>query len=258
MNGTGQDLRWLDPDAPPDEFPQTCHALTQPNGLLAIGGDLSVARLLAAYRRGIFPWFGEDQPVLWWTPDPRAVLFPAEIRISRSLRKTLRKNIFSVSVDQAFADVVAGCAKRARPSGQPDDGTAGTWITPEMAAAYEKMHAAGHAHSIETWHEGRLAGGLYGINIGRVFFGESMFSSRTDASKIALVRLVTLCPIMHIGLIDCQVASGHLASLGSREIPRTEFNRLLAQLTAFQTPDDWPSAPVNTLDLLDQAPFSGQ
>jgi len=256
MNGTGPEIRWLDPDAPPDEFPQTSRALTEPNGLLAIGGDLSVARLLAAYRRGIFPWFGEDQPVLWWTPDPRAVLFPSEIRISRSLRKTLRKNIFSVSVDLAFSEVVAGCAKRPRPSGQPGDGTPGTWITPDMASAYEKMHAAGHAHSIETWHEGQLAGGLYGINIGRVFFGESMFSRRTDASKVALVKLVTLCHVMQIGLIDCQVASGHLASLGSREIPRNEFNRLLARLTAFRTPGDWPAEPVNTLDLLELAPFS--
>ena len=254
MNEPGLDIRWIDPAAPPDEFPDPCDALTEPNGLLAIGGDLSVERLLAAYRRGIFPWFSDDQPILWWTPDPRAVLFPAEMRISRSLTKTLRKNIFSVSIDQVFAEVVAGCAQRGASTQSQNDShnedNRGTWITKNMAAAYEKLHVAGHAHSIETWRDGQLVGGLYGINIGRVFFGESMFSRATDASKAALVKLIAVCRATGIELVDCQVASGHLASLGSREIPRAEFNRLLAHLTSFPAPGDWPDESIETRQLL--------
>lgn len=239
------DIRWIDPGAPPDEFPNPDEALTDPNGLLAIGGDLSVQRLLAAYRRGIFPWFSDDQPILWWTPDPRAVLFPAEIRISRSLRKTLRKNTFSVSVDQSFSDVLAGCAERGSRSG----GDTGTWITTNMAEAYKELHAAGHAHSIEIWRDGQLAGGLYGVNIGRMFFGESMFSRATDASKVALVMLVDICRKSGIELIDCQIPSGHLARLGSREIPREDFNRLLAGLTTFPAPGAWARDPIDTSHL---------
>ena len=244
MNDPGLDIRWIEPGAPPDEFPDPCEALTEPNGLLAIGGDLTVERLLAAYRRGIFPWFSDHQPILWWTPDPRAVLFPAELRISRSLTKTLRRNIFSVSVDQAFADVISQCAERG-----PD---AGTWITPDMAAAYIDLHEQGHAHSIETWRDGELVGGLYGVNIGRVFFAESMFYRTTDASKTALARLTALCRAAGIELIDCQVASGHLSRLGSREIPRREFDRLLTRLTVFPAPADWPDAPFETSRLLDK------
>ncbi len=240
MNQPDLNIHWIHPDALPDEFPDPCEALTDPNGLLAIGGDLSVARLLAAYRRGIFPWFSEDQPILWWSPDPRAVLFPAEIRISRSLNKTLRKNIFSVSIDQAFAEVVAGCAER----------NTETWITAGMTEAYKKLHAAGHAHSIETWHNGQLVGGLYGVNIGCVFFGESMFTRETDASKVALIRLIGLCRTTGIELIDCQVPSGHLASLGSREISRTEFNRLLTRLTTLAAPEAWSSETTGTNQLL--------
>ncbi|MAF83502.1 MAG: leucyl/phenylalanyl-tRNA--protein transferase [Gammaproteobacteria bacterium] len=247
MNEPDLNLRWIDPDAPPDEFPDPCNALTDPNGLLAIGGDLSIERLLAAYRLGIFPWFSDDQPILWWTPDPRAVLFPAEIRISRSLTKTLRKNIYSVSVDQAFADVVAGCAAR----GAHRDDNTGTWITARMAAAYEQLHKAGHAHSIETWCDGQLVGGLYGISIGRTFFGESMFSHLTDASKVALIKLRSICRATGIELIDCQVASRHLASLGSREISRTEFNHLLTRLTTFPSPGNWPRDSMETSRLLD-------
>ena len=250
MKRSALDIRWINPDAPPDEFPDSCDALTEPNGLLAIGGDLSVERLLAAYRRGIFPWFSDDQPILWWTPDPRAVLFPAEMRISRSLTKTLRKNIFSVSVDQAFTDVIAGCAERDTSSNGQSDGHSGTWITKEMAAAYKKLYEAGHAHSIETWHDGQLVGGLYGLNIGRVFFGESMFSRVADASKAALVKLITVCRATGIKLVDCQVASGHLARLGSREIPRTEFNHLLTHLTSFPAPDDWPDKSIESSQLL--------
>jgi leucyl/phenylalanyl-tRNA---protein transferase len=257
MSQPGLNLRWINPAAPPHEFPPSHDALAEPNGLLAIGGDLSVERLLAAYQRGIFPWFSDDQPILWWTPDPRAVLFPTEIRISRSLRKTLRKNIFSVSIDQAFNDVVAGCADRGSRLNPENhiisDSDAGTWITASMAAAYEELHAAGHAHSIETWYDGQLAGGLYGVNIGRVFFGESMFSSVTDASKVALIKLISECHTKGIELIDCQVASGHLARLGSREIPRAEFNRLLARLTSFPPSGTWSREAIETEHLSDQA-----
>ncbi|MDP7153636.1 MAG: leucyl/phenylalanyl-tRNA--protein transferase, partial [Gammaproteobacteria bacterium] len=220
---------------------------TDPNGLLAIGGDLSIERLLAAYRLGIFPWFSDDQPILWWTPDPRAVLFPAEIRISRSLTKRLRKNVYCVSVDQAFADVVAGCAQRSTHS----DEQTGTWITAQMASAYKRLHEAGHAHSIETWCDGKLVGGLYGINIGRAFFGESMFSHLTDASKVALIKLRSICHATGIELIDCQIGSGHLASLGSREIPRDEFNRLLTRLTSYPSPENWCRNSIETGRLLD-------
>ncbi len=246
MSEPGLDIRWINPDAPPDEFPNPDDALSDPNGLLAIGGDLSVERLIAAYRQGIFPWFSDGQPILWWTPDPRAVLFPPEIRISRSLRKTLRKNIFAVSVDQAFAGVMAGCAERGIHPGVDD----GTWITTSMAAAYKNLHAAGHAHSIETWCDGQLVGGLYGVNIGRVFFGESMFSRATDASKVALVKLISVCRTMGIELIDCQISSTHLASLGSREIPRSEFNTLLTRLTPFPATGDWPNDPIETSQML--------
>jgi len=246
MSESGLHIHWIKPEAPPDEFPNPRDALSDPNGLLAIGGDLSVERLLAAYRQGIFPWFSDGQPILWWSPDPRAVLFPTEIRISRSLRKTLRKNIFTVSIDQAFAAVVAGCAER---SSHPDVDN-GTWITTSMAAAYQDLHAAGHAHSIETWCDGQLVGGLYGVNIGRVFFGESMFARATDASKAALVRLITECRTKGIELIDCQVASAHLASLGSREIPRSEFNNLLTRLSPFPAPGDWPNDLIETSQML--------
>ena len=257
MNQPGLDIRWIDPNASPDEFPDPCDALTEPNGLLAIGGDLSVERLLAAYRRGIFPWFSEGQPILWWTPDPRAVLFPTEFRLSRSLRKTLRKNIFSVSVDQAFAAVVAGCAERDSPShdekfGAKEDhfeSNNDTWITTSMAKAYEQLHIAGHAHSIETWRDGQLVGGLYGVNIGHVFFGESMFSRATDGSKVAFVKLISLCREAGIELVDCQVSSGHLARLGSREIPRMDFNRLLAHLTTFPPLQDWPCHLIGSNEL---------
>ncbi|MFQ5634839.1 MAG: leucyl/phenylalanyl-tRNA--protein transferase [Gammaproteobacteria bacterium] len=235
------DLHWLEPGDPPDSFPDASLALTDPDGLLAVGGDLSVERLLAAYRRGIFPWNQQDQPILWWSPDPRAVLFPAELRVSRSLRRTLRKNLFSVSVDQDFAGVIAGCAAdRNRP---------GTWITGDMLRAYRELHDAGHAHSVEAWQDGQLAGGLYGVNIGRVFFGESMFSRRTDASKVALVFLTEQCRELGIQLIDCQLASTHLASLGARQIARDEFLELLRRLTAFPAPHGWSRLPSATHDL---------
>ncbi|EED36860.1 leucyl/phenylalanyl-tRNA--protein transferase [Luminiphilus syltensis NOR5-1B] len=187
---------------------------------MAVGGDLSAPRLVSAYSRGIFPWFEADQPVLWWTPDPRAVLFPNEFHCSRSLRKTLRKNQFSVRCDSAFADVVERCA--APRADSPD-----TWISPQMKAAYCHLHALGCAHSIETWRGDQLVGGLYGVRIGDVFFGESMFSAQPDTSKIALAGLVWLAQKAGLKLIDCQVTNPHLLGLGAREIPRKRFEKLL-------------------------------
>lgn len=206
-----------------DPFPPTSEALDEPNGLLAVGGDLSVDRLLSAYRMGIFPWYDEPQPVLWWTPDPRLVLFPDELHISRSLRKTLRSDIFSLAIDTQFSAVMRACAQLR------GDGL-GTWIDDSMLAAYSRLHELGYAHSIEVFDEnGALVGGLYGVSLGKVFFGESMFSQRTDASKTALVALVSILHKAGFHMIDCQVASDHLYSLGARSISRLDFEQRLAQ-----------------------------
>lgn len=205
------------------DFPPSCEALDEPNGLLAVGGDLSVDRLLAAYRRGIFPWYDDPQPVLWWTPDPRLVLFPDELHVSRSLRKTLRADRFHLTVDTAFTEVMMACAQLR------GDGL-GTWIDDAMIAAYSELHTLGLAHSIEVrTPEGVLVGGLYGVALGRMFFGESMFSRVTDASKTALVGLVDILKRGDFHLIDCQVASDHLLSLGARSISRLDFEKRLAQ-----------------------------
>ncbi|HET6656209.1 MAG TPA: leucyl/phenylalanyl-tRNA--protein transferase, partial [Gammaproteobacteria bacterium] len=204
-------LPWIHAFDPPATFPPVTGALAEPNGLLAAGGDLSVARLLAAYRRGIFPWYEDGQPILWWSPDPRMVLFPNELHLSRSLRKTLRRETFEVTVDRAFAEVIEACAA-------PRDDL-GTWLTDEMKQAYLRLHQAGYAHSVEAWRDGRLAGGLYGIELGRVFFGESMFSRESDASKVALAHLCR----RDYDLIDCQIDSPHLRRLGAKTIPRREF-----------------------------------
>jgi leucyl/phenylalanyl-tRNA--protein transferase len=209
---TALSLYWIDPGDPPDRFPPPERALSDPDGLLAAGGDLSQARLLAAYRRGIFPWYEAGQPILWWSPDPRMVLFPAELHITRSFRKTLRHGSFTPTRDQAFEDVLAGCAR-------PRAGQHGTWLTNDMQRAYAALNRSGHAHSVEAWHDGKLAGGLYGIAIGRIFFGESMFSVESDASKVALAHLCQ----QGYELIDCQVASPHLRRLGARQIPRKQF-----------------------------------
>lgn len=213
-------ITWLSPQDAPERFPPLERALDEPPGLLAAGGDLSAARLLAAYRRGIFPWYSPGQPVLWWSPDPRAVLFPEEFRCSRSLAKTLRNGGFETRIDHDFAAVIEGCAA-------PRATSAGTWITREMRAAYLELHRQGHAHSVEAYLGGRLAGGLYGVRLGGVFFGESMFSRERDASKVALARLVELCRAEGIAVIDCQLPSRHLESLGSRLLPRSEFQALL-------------------------------
>ena len=218
-------IPWLEDDEP---FPPVDRALTDPNGLLAAGGALPVDRLLRAYRRGIFPWYSEGQPVLWWSPDPRMVLRPGAIAISRSLRKQLRRSDFEVRTDTAFVRVVRACA-------EPRDGQPGTWITSEMATAYANLHEAGYAHSVETWIGSELAGGLYGVSIGRMFFGESMFSRASDASKIALAHLARQLERWEFGLIDCQMSTPHLASLGAREMPRAEFIRSLVELVNYAT-----------------------
>lgn len=204
-------------------FPPVEQALRQPNGLLAAGADLSPTRLLEAYRRGIFPWFSADDPILWWSPDPRMVLFPGEFKISRSLRKTLLRGQYQMRCDTAFEQVMRACS-------QPREGQNGTWIQEEMIAAYVRLHNAGYAHSIETWMEGELVGGLYGVGIGRMFYGESMFRNKTDASKIALAYLTAQLKRWNFGMIDCQMNTAHLASLGAREITRREFLIRLQEL----------------------------
>ena len=216
-------IPWLDSG---DPFPEVERALAEPNGLLAAGADLSLPRLLEAYRNGIFPWFGHDQPILWWSPDPRMVLFPAELKVSRSLARTLRNARFEVRADTAFDAVIEGCR-------QPRRGESGTWITEEMTEAYGTMHRAGFAHSVETWLDGKLVGGLYGIALGRAFFGESMFARVSDASKVALVALARQLQHWGFGVIDCQMNTAHLASLGAREIPRAEFTRRLRELVHY-------------------------
>ena len=210
---------WLRGDMP---FPPVSKALRSPNGLLCAGGDLSPERLVEAYSHGIFPWFSEGDPILWWSPDPRMVLFPDELRISRSLRKRVQAGEYETRFDTAFARVIEECAA-------PRDGQAGTWIVPEMIAAYRRLHELGFAHSVESWRDGELAGGLYGVALGRMFFGESMFTRERDASKVALVKLVERVKEKGFRAIDCQQATRHLASLGAREIPRKAFAQLVRE-----------------------------
>ncbi|WP_163647473.1 leucyl/phenylalanyl-tRNA--protein transferase [Modicisalibacter sp. 'Wilcox'] len=226
-------LPWLAES--PVQFPDIADALDEPPGLLAAGGALTPEWLLAAYRRGIFPWFSDDQPILWWCPTPRLVLFPEEIRVRRSLAKRLRNGGFTVSRDQCFADVIAACAA-------PRDDADGTWITAAMQTAYRRLHAMGHAHSVEVWRDGQLVGGLYGVALGRMFFGESMFSRESDASKVALVHLARRLQAQGGGLIDCQMPTPHLASLGAREIAREAFIDYLEQYAALPA-ESWALAP---------------
>jgi len=192
------------------------HLATE-EGLLAVGGDLSPERLLLAYRNGIFPWYNPGEPILWWSPDPRLVLFPEELHVSRSLRRVLRRKTFQVTFNTRFREVIAACARAKRPTGE------GTWITAEMEAAYCRLNDMGYAHSVESWQDGRLVGGLYGIALGRCFFGESMFTRTSNASKVAFVTLVRRLQALDFKLIDCQVHTQHLTSFGAREIPRKEF-----------------------------------
>jgi leucyl/phenylalanyl-tRNA--protein transferase len=213
-------------------FPPVASALVEPNGLLAAGGDLSPERILAAYRQGIFPWYSAGEPILWWSPDPRMVLFPAELKISRSLSKVLRNQSYEVTLDTAFAQVIAACAAT------PREGQHGTWITTEMQAAYGQLHELGYAHSVEVWMDDKLVGGLYGMALGQAFCGESMFSHHRDASKIAFAHLCVHLQRLGFGIIDCQMETKHLASLGARPIPRSEFVALLRRAT---TTDNAPA-----------------
>ena len=216
---------WIAANRHGEGLPPVDEALDEPNGLLAAHGDLAAPTLLAAYRAGVFPWYSAGQPILWWSPDPRAVLEPTCVHVSRSLARTLRRGLFEISVDRDFASVVRACAA---PRRRGD----GTWITPEMFAAYTALHRLGHAHSFECRHDGELVGGMYGVAIGRVFFGESMFSRMPDASKVALVTACRWLTNWTYALFDCQVASDHLARLGAIELPRAAFVSALATLCA--------------------------
>jgi leucyl/phenylalanyl-tRNA--protein transferase len=221
-------------------FPPPEHANRE--GILAVGGDLSVPRLLEAYRRGIFPWYESREPILWWSPDPRLILEPAALHVSRSLRATLRRGTYDIRFDTAFRRVIGACAAT------PRRGQEGTWISPEIESAYTRLHELGVCHSIEAWSGTELAGGLYGVCLGRAFFGESMFSRRSDASKVALVALAAYLQRLGVELIDCQVPSPHLLSLGAREVPRAEFLRRLDRaLQEPRPPGKWCSAgPVDS------------
>ena len=228
-------------------FPPVETALREPNGLLAAGGQLTPVRLEQAYRQGVFPWFSHGQPVLWWSPDPRMVLPVDEFRLSKSLAKTLRRFLRTpgceLRIDSSFPAVIQACA------GTPREGQGGTWIVPRMVAAYVAWHRLGRAHSFETWVNGRLVGGLYGVGLGRMFFGESMFAHATDASKIALAGLVAFCRLHRVALIDCQQHTGHLASLGAREIPRPAFEAHLSRTLGEPEIADWTYDPSMWLQL---------
>jgi leucyl/phenylalanyl-tRNA--protein transferase len=236
-------IQWL--RHPLDPLPDTRLALppgSDAPGLLAAGGELTPQRLQEAYGKGVFPWYSEGQPILWWSPDPRMVLFVDEFKLSRSLRKTVRHFAWDkrceIRIDSAFRRVITACAST------PREGQAGTWIVPEMIDAYCQWHALGTVHSFETWIDGNLVGGLYGINLGRMFFGESMFSHRTDASKIAMAALVCFCRTHGIDLIDCQQRTVHLASLGAREIPRSEFEHAITPRVRESSIGDWTYHPA--------------
>lgn len=231
----------LDPRRP--QFPPVDRALRDPNGLLAVGGDLTVRWLLAAYQSGAFPWFDDDRgPILWWSPDPRAVLFPEEIRVSRRLTRRMRNGGFTTTLDRAFAAVVKGCAA-------PRTHASGTWITTRMQRAYQRLHRAGYAHSCEVWLKDELVGGVYGVSLGGMFFGESMFFRETDASKIALATLITQIERWGFTLLDCQVMNPHLRRLGAREIPRAEFlERLAANRDVCTRRGPWQLEFLNGID----------
>ncbi len=232
-------IPWLE-GAP--AFPPVSAALAEPNGLLAAGGALTPEWLIEAYRHGIFPWFNPGEPILWWSPDPRLVLIPDAIRISHSLRKTLRRGRFEVRFDTAFAEVIDACAAPREPG-------LGTWITAEMRRAYCRMHELGVAHSVESWRDGKLVGGLYGMALGRVFFGESMFSRESDASKVALAHLARFLRTRGYVMIDCQMTTAHLQSMGAREMPRSDFCAALAIHTpGGGLPGKWPADAARSLD----------
>jgi leucyl/phenylalanyl-tRNA--protein transferase len=243
---TASRIAWLRPDDPPELFPDVASALAEPDGLLAAGGDLSETRLLAAYRQGIFPWYDAGQPILWWSPDPRCVLRPAALKVSRRLRQYVRRSTCELRFNHAFGAVIRACAGRRRS-------VQGTWITPEMTYAYEQLHAGGWAHSIEVWDRGELVGGLYGLCIGRVFFGESMFSAVANASKFAMLGLVVHMLDSGLALLDCQVVSAHLVTLGASYMPRSEFCALLDELCDPPVRcREWPRQAVPVTDILER------
>lgn len=232
-------------------FPPVHYA--EPDGLLAVGGDLSPERLLLAYKQGIFPWYSEGYPILWWSPDPRMVLFPGEIRVSRSLTRVVRKKRFQITFDRVFREVMVKCAGVPRKRGE------GTWIVPEMIDAYHRLHLMGYAHSVESWHEGRLVGGLYGIALGQVFFGESMFAEMTDASKVAFVHLVAFLQRTGFIAVDCQVATSHLRRFGAREIGRREFIKVLRRAGAADVPPGpWKSLGIGIEEIVPIGHVNGE
>ena len=224
---------WLDPSTV--AFPPVESALEEPNGLLAAGGALCPEWLLQAYRNGIFPWYEDGQPILWWSPEPRLVLFPSRLRISRSLGKLLRKHPYQLYINRNFAAVIQCCGKQRQ-------GSPGTWITTDMARAYSTLHELGYAHSVEVWQDEQLVGGLYGVALGKVFFGESMFSQQANTSKLALVALATQLSAWNFRLIDCQISSAHLLGLGAEEIPRAQFTAMLSEATSSDASQHWPAA----------------
>ena len=239
-----QRLYWIDPSSPPTSFPGLESALKEPEGLLAVGGDLSSERLLTAYGRGIFPWYVDGQPILWWSPDPRCVLDPRRFHLSRRLARDIRRSPLTVTANQAFDDVIAACA-------EPREFQEGTWITDDMMEAYRRLHNEGWAHSVEVWNDGRLVGGIYGVSIDRLFFGESMFSRETNASKIAFFALCQWVVERNVDLIDCQVESPHLLTLGAVTMPRREFSATLGRLCASREPlKALPTAAVQVCRLL--------
>ena len=237
-------ITWISSDDPPEAFPEIESAFDIPDGLLAAGGDLSPERLLYAYRHGIFPWYDSGQPILWWSPDPRCVLRPHEFHVSKRLRRSLSRSKLEVSFNQAFSAVIAACA-------EDRIGQQGTWITDDMADAYSQLHQQGWAHSIEIWQENRLAGGLYGLAIGRAFFGESMFSRQTNASKAAMLALCQQMVLNDFEILDCQVESPHLVSLGASLMPRKKFAAVLRQSCKSNSQFlDWPAGRRQMLDFL--------
>lgn len=224
MSGIGTGPYWIDPYDESGGFPDVSLAMKEPNGLLAVGGNLSPKRLIDAYHKGIFPWYTDGQPILWWSPNPRAVLFPDKLNISRSTLKTIRKGHYHITVDRAFQQVITQCA-------EPRADGNGTWLTQQMIAAYSTLHELGYAHSAECWQGGELVGGLYGVALGRVFFGESMYSRQSDASKIAFIHLACQLKEWGYSIIDCQVHSKYLKSLGAIEIPRKDYINLINHWT---------------------------
>lgn len=239
-------LAWL---APGDPFPPTSQALDDPAGLLAAGADLSANTLLRAYRCGIFPWYSDGQPILWWSPEPRLVLFPERFHASRRLLRSLRQPHWQFSLNSAFDRVIEACADT------PRRGQGGTWITDQMHDAYCQLHRLGHAHSLEVWHDSELVGGIYGVRIGRAFFGESMFSHARDASKAAMAMLCRIHGTLQMDLLDCQVESAHLLSLGAEILPRREFEQQLAVLTVADTPP-WPVIEPGVLSFMNTTPIN--